>query len=247
MIIFGLSDPGKVRELNEDAILYSFFPTGECAAVLADGLGGRSAGEIASDMATRKFLDYIKDGLAQQYPDIYSLASHAINYANYCVFKKARSAPEFNGMCTTFVAVIVRGNEAAVISVGDSRCYWFADGKLQQITKDHSYVQDLIDRGELLAENALHHPKKNLITRALGVGCSVESDVYRLDLFEGDKILICSDGLTNTVSDSEIAGILCSYDPREAVEQMITCALRRSAPDNVSAVVIQFDGKEGKT
>ena len=136
--------------------------------------------------------------------------------------------------------LIIRENDAVVVNIGDSRCYWLANGQIQQVTRDHSHVQDLVETGAITALEARSHPHRNLITRAVGVGRRIRSDIFRLDLHAGDRLLLCSDGLSNLVEETEIADVL----RREtyglaACRELLNLALGRGAPDNVTCVLLE--------
>ena len=144
------------------------------------------------------------------------------------------------GMGTTLVAAVVNGTDTAVVNVGDSRCYWLAEGQLLQVTRDHSWVQELVDQGEISADEARSHPRRNLITRALGLQRRSRSDIYRLDFQENDSLLLCSDGLSNLVTEQEMTSVLAEEEDIQAsCGRLLELALQRGAPDNVTVLILR--------
>ena len=143
-------------------------------------------------------------------------------------------------MGTTLVALMVRKSEAVLVNVGDSRGYWFAEGHIQQVTRDHSHVQELVDRGIITQGEARSHPRRNLITRAVGLERRIVTDIFRLDLRPGDRVLLCSDGLSNLVSEAELSAALAEeQDLPTCCQTLLAMALERGAPDNVTIVILE--------
>lgn len=233
------TDPGCVRELNEDAyhVAQEDDASGESCllAVVCDGMGGHAAGEIASRIAVETIA---REGRA--FADPVESLRRSIAMANRAILVASAMKREFAGMGTTVVAVIIRGGMAWCAHVGDSRCYLQRNGQLFLMTEDHSAVMDLVRRGELTATEARHHPDKNVISRALGVRREVDATVWPrpFRLQEGDQFLLCSDGLYDVVEDDEICSILTGAAPEAACQQLIAAARARGAPDNVTAVII---------
>ena len=201
MKLFGKTDIGLVRETNQDAFLFGSFDDGNCWAVVCDGMGGVSGGQVASEICVEKVSEAIKRSYRKgiTVSSAKNLLTTAINAANSAVFKEAQENIELKGMGTTVVAVLVLGSIAVIAHVGDSRAYLIND-EINQITKDHSFVQLLIDTGKITEEEAKVHPDRNVITRAVGVSSEVDIDVEIIPINQGQKILICTDGLYEYIS-----------------------------------------------
>jgi protein phosphatase len=209
--------------------------------VICDGMGGAKAGNIASGIATEGFMDFVKNGLAAalETKELSTLLKNAASYANNMVYEVANSEPDCLGMGTTLVGAVIAGETAFVINVGDSRAYLIRSEGIKQISKDHSLVEDMIDRGDLTREEAGKHPDKNLITRALGVESTVSGDVFEYKLKKGDLILLCSDGLTNLVDDQTIFEYASRPDKSACCQSLIELTLKRGAPDNVTVLILE--------
>ncbi|MBV8303258.1 MAG: Stp1/IreP family PP2C-type Ser/Thr phosphatase [Acidimicrobiia bacterium] len=227
----GATDVGLVRAHNEDNYLAD-----ERLFAVADGVGGHKAGEVASQTAVdtlrREFRELTTDGLVG-----------AVKTANRTVWDLAEANPEQRGMGTTLtaVALVDEGGEErlAVVNVGDSRAYLLQHGELEQLTEDHSLVEQLVREGQLTPEEAQVHPQRSIITRALGLDPEVEVDSWQLTPYRGDRFLLCSDGLTNEVSDDEIASTLRTVsEPEEAARQLVQEARNHGGSDNITCVVV---------
>ena len=242
MKAFGITDKGSVRWNNQDAFRFQLLSEGKTAvAVLCDGMGGASSGEIASALATEAYSAYVTEALKdRQDRSLTDIGREAAAFANVQVYDRAIRDEACRGMGTTLVSVLSEENETAVINIGDSRCYWIADGLIQQITRDHSFVQDMVDKGLLTEGEARSHPRKNLITRAVGTDRGTRSDVFRIDLQSGDRLLLCSDGLSNVLPEAEIlATVQENAEPEAACRALLHLALERGAPDNVTVLLLQ--------
>ena len=242
MTIFGLTDKGMVRAVNQDAYRVLDLPEqGAAVMVLCDGMGGEKAGEVASALAVDAFVEYARQRFAEPEPPLsVDVAREAAAWANLQVYDRSVRDDACRGMGTTLVAAVITREDAVIVNVGDSRCYWLAEGQLQQVTRDHSLVQEMVDQGMIDREEARSHPRKNLITRALGLERRIRSDVFRIDLRGGDMLLLCSDGLSNQVTEREIAGVLLKEpDEKSAAEKLVSLALERGAPDNVTVLVLR--------
>ncbi|MBR4057227.1 MAG: Stp1/IreP family PP2C-type Ser/Thr phosphatase [Oscillospiraceae bacterium] len=241
--LFAKTDVGKVRKENQDAWrAYSDPELGEFALVVCDGMGGANAGSTASTLAAESFLAHIRsclDAPERAAPD--KILRDAVAYANACVYDRAFQDAECHGMGTTLVAALIMGTTAAVVNVGDSRAYLLkGGGELACITNDHSYVAEMVRRGLLTREEARTHPKRNIITRALGAELYVECDVFPITPEQGDALMLCSDGLTNEVREAELAQLMAQApDAENCCTSLIELALDRGAPDNVTAAVIR--------
>lgn len=238
MNFFGLSNKGKVRGNNED---YFHIPQSENDIklfVVADGMGGENAGEVASCLAVSSIALHVLSNY-QEINDIPLLLRQAINSANKTVYQTAKSDKNYNHMGTTVVCAIIKDNVVYVANVGDSRCYIVNENNLQQISIDHSFVQEMIDKGLLSVDEAKNHPNKNLITRAIGVDRFVDTDVFIKPFNKGDKLLLATDGLTGMIDKEKISSIINSEnDCKLAVEKLIDSANEAGGKDNITAVLI---------
>ncbi len=226
---------GQVREINQDRALV----TGTLGAV-ADGMGGHVGGEKAAALAIAE-LSGVRGAISEQ-----RLVDVA-QAANRRVFE-ASQAPELRGMGTTLVVASFDPNSGVVTiaNIGDSRGYLYRGGEIEQITLDHSLVEELLRQGRLSEDEARNHPQRNMVTRALGIGPEIEVDVFRLTVEPGDRILLCSDGLSNEVDDDEVATVLDEVtDPREAAQQLVDRAVRHGGRDNVTVVILALDTDGG--
>jgi len=224
------SDVGLVRKGNEDSGF-----AGPRLLVVADGMGGHAAGELASAaaVATLAELEESDPSADEVLPGL----STAVESAGLSIGRIVAENPEFAGMGTTVTALYWQGEQVAVVHVGDSRAYVLRDDELSQITHDHTYVQTLVDAGRLTAEEAAHHPRRSLLMRAIDGVQPVEADLSIREARAGDRYLLCSDGLTGVVSDEELAAILSEGEPTGTVITLVELALSRGAPDNVTVVV----------
>ena len=229
-----ISDKGKKRMLNEDYADY--YVTDEYELfVLADGMGGHNAGEVASKLAADTILEYIKENWNTFKED--NILLRAIKVANKKVFDLSNINEELRGMGTTVAACLITDSKTYVANVGDSACFILTDGELTKITKDHSLVQELLDSGTITEDEALTHPRKNIITRAIGAYEDVEVDIFKLPNIKESKYILCSDGLLNEVTKDEIQHILKIYDNEEAAKQLVILANEREGRDNITVLV----------
>ena len=226
------SDKGQVRDGNEDA--YVVDPRLQLFAV-ADGMGGHRAGEVASATALEALRAAVASGITIR---------DAVAAANRAVFSKAADDAELQGMGTTLTALIPQESGVTIGHVGDSRAYLLRDGELRQLTLDHSLVEEMVREGRLTHEQAAIHPQRSIITRALGVEATVEVDVYTLMLAPGDRLLLCSDGLTGMVQSTEIAAILRrESDPTRAANALVDAANAAGGEDNITTIVVDAEGE----
>jgi serine/threonine protein phosphatase PrpC len=244
--IVGLTDPGRMRSQNEDSIATD---PKIGIAVLADGMGGHQAGEVASRMAVDVVTHHLSDVLSRHLasssaengtPIEIHAVEEAIRFANTAIFEMARARPECAGMGSTIVVIVFFGNRFCVGHVGDSRLYRLRDGTFEQLTQDHSVIQELVTRGLLTHDEARQSIGKNLVTRALGVEATVTADIAAKTLQERDVYLLCSDGLNDVVSDAEIQQIVERDidDLNAAARKLIAIANERGGPDNISVILI---------
>lgn len=243
MEVFGQTDVGCLRVVNQDAFAVRVFSDELAAAVVCDGMGGAKSGEIASEVALGSFVSDMEDALGTgKLPiGIEDIMAAAVAKAGDAVIERAVSDPECEGMGTTLVAAVIIGNDAVIANVGDSRAYHISDGSILRVTRDHSVVEDMVARGEITFEQARHHPSRNLITRALGSKHGDDADVFPLGVMRGDYIVLCSDGLSNLLHSDEILALTLMGDTLEAAcELLISEAISRGAPDNVTVAVIKI-------
>ncbi len=251
MRAWSLTDQGRVRKQNQDACSYLQFELGDgtqvLAAVVCDGMGGAKAGNIASEMAVETFMKELQtDFYASSVTDVQLLC--AVKKANRVIYEKARSDTDYEGMGTTLVAAVTDGSRVTVANVGDSRCYLIREGSILQLTKDHSVVEDMVDRGEIERADAWKHPRRNYITRALGAEEQVECDLFFRELEPGDVLLLCSDGLSGVVNAQELLfEVVYGGELDTAAERMVNIALERGAPDNVTALILTADDPQPET
>ncbi len=234
MKAYGVTDIGKARKLNED--FYYLPEASERFAAVADGMGGHAAGEVASLLAISSLASCLRR--SQAGGD--SRMRAAFEAANESVYFEAAKDISRDGMGTTLTAIWINGNVCCLGHVGDSRAYRLRDGKLEQMSQDHSYVEELVRSGVITREQARTHPKRNLITRCIGVFKEIDPQILRLDWKEADVWLLCSDGLVNYVSDSEIEAQLLRDDIKlnEKLVALKDLALERGGADNVTLVAL---------
>lgn len=233
-----ITDIGKERKINEDSFA-NYFSSKFALFLVADGLGGHKAGEVASKMAVQEIQNYVIEHKTD--PDYATVLLDAINNANHKIFSYQTTCEDCSSMGTTIVACLLSGENAWIAHVGDSRAYLQRDGELKQITKDHSLVQNLVDRGILSADDAKTYPDKNAVTRALGIDDDVKVDIDYYPLVEGDILLIATDGLTNMVDDDAISSVLQrSISTREKVDTLLHLALTNGGYDNITISAFQY-------
>jgi len=246
MELWGITDSGKVRKYNQD-VFKTFSNEDKDIAVLVvcDGMGGANAGDVASELAADAFMDYMRKNieginLEFSFSEIADMMTNAVVVANSTVFVKSQQDEEHTGMGTTLTAAVSASCGEVVVNVGDSRLYHVTNSKITQVTRDHSVVEDMIERGEITRSQARWHSSRNLITRALGTGMYEPPDIFFFRMNKGESIILCSDGLTDVVLDSEIQfELLRSATVREICESLVDKALERGAPDNVTAVILR--------
>lgn len=239
MKTFSMTDVGKVREMNQDYVFTSETAVGKLPNLflVADGVGGHKAGEYASRAAVETIVQSIMESETKQ---PVSLLKKAITQANQKLLRESITDIEKEGMGTTIVAATLIGNKLIAANVGDSRLYLINEKSITQITRDHSYVEELVRSGRLKRTDARNHPYKNRITRAVGVQPELDIDFFEVELQEQDIILMCTDGLTNMVEDADIKRIVLSQ--RDAVEKTLTLireANRNGGKDNISVLLIE--------
>lgn len=243
MKAFGITDRGAVRKENQDCFRIDVPSDGSTVcAVLCDGMGGAQAGSVASAMAAEAFMFHAANSLdsCSSGADMKNILSEAVNYANIKVYDRSFSDFSCMGMGSTLVGVLMNAKRCFVANVGDSRAYLIAKGQIQQISQDHSLVNELLAKGRISPEEARQHPKRNVITRAIGVEARVRCDIFDVKPIEGSRILLCSDGLSNLADDEELLAVSeANEDIETAAEKLLELALGRGAPDNVTVLLCQ--------
>ena len=240
MEVFSKTDIGLVRKENQDSSAYGIISSDCVWAVICDGMGGARGGKTASSIAVNSITEHINSKFNEDMSsdEISDLLVSAVNDANLSVYKAAIDDPELAGMGTTCELMLVRGDVAYIAHVGDSRAYSVRDGKILQITEDHSLVQEMVRRGEITPDQAMRHPNKNLITRALGVASDVHIDYIEAEFNAGDTLLICSDGLSNFVSKADIVRTVSENRGDLMIDTLVEIAKRHGGHDNITVTVI---------
>ena len=239
MRVFARSDIGKERTKNEDHYYVSDNPKLKLF-IVADGMGGYNGGEVASEIAVNSVKEYITgnfDKFKNSKEDIKIMIKNAIEYANSAIYERAKRVKDLKGMGTTIDVCLIYYNTMYVGHVGDSRVYRIRKKFLRKITKDHSYVQQLIEDGTITKEEAYTHPKKNMLTKALGCEGDVEPSIYVKTFIKDDIVLMCSDGLTNLIKENEIYEIV-KENPIKATDRLIAKANENGGLDNITVVII---------
>ena len=235
---FSITDVGMIRKINQDYVYTSEKPMGNLPNLflVADGMGGHKAGDYASRCTVETICEMVEKSLEKEPA---AILQKAIEAANEQVYQMAKTDEQYEGMGTTIVAATLLGNSLQVANVGDSRLY-IVGNTIKQITRDHSWVADMVRLGEMDQDMAKNHAKKNIITRAVGASRNVEIDFFTVDLAEGESVLMCSDGLTNMLEDEEIRMIMQSQrDVVEKVQALVEEANKHGGMDNISVVLIE--------
>ena len=240
---WALTDRGCVRSQNQDTYKTAQLDKNTLLCVVCDGMGGAKSGNVASQMAAEVFIEEVQRswmaGMTKERTS--QVMQAAVRLANTTVFDQSRQFEEFQGMGTTLVAALIQGKLATVVNVGDSRAYKVDRDGIRQITKDHSMVQLMVDRGELTPEMAKTYPGKNLITRAVGTESTVVTDVFQLEVEKDDCLLLCSDGMSNMMDDQEILfEVVHGVNKEGCCQRLLDIAMGRGAPDNVTSVLIMI-------
>lgn len=245
MKFYAITDIGRKRELNEDYIYTSGQSIGALPNlfIVADGMGGHKAGDYASMHTVDRFVEVIRE-LGEEH-GVQDAINEAVTAANAYIYQRSRENSNLSGMGTTLVLASCIGNEAIVANIGDSRLYLVNDA-MTQITRDHSLVEEMVTLGGIDREMARNHPDKNIITRAVGVKEKVAADFFEVDLTKGDKLLLCSDGLTNMLRDEEIYQIIQdNKELEQAAKALVDAANENGGRDNIAVVLVEpFGGQE---
>ena len=241
MQYWGLTDPGCVRPQNQDSFAMEQLDRNTVLCVVCDGMGGAKSGNIASTLAVDVFVQEVRRTwtASMNQEKVNQMLHSAVKLANFTVYDQSRQFEEFDGMGTTLVAVLVHNRHVTVAHVGDSRAYRVNGDGIWQMTRDHSLVQMMVERGELTQEMAKSYPGKNFITRAIGTEPIVLCDIANLELSKGEYLVLCSDGLSNVLDDQEILfEVVHGVDKRDCCQRLLDIAKHRGAPDNVTSVLI---------
>ena len=234
-----MTDVGRVRKVNQDYVYASDTPVGNLPNlyIVADGMGGHKAGDLASSYAVQTIVEAISRSVETR-PAL--ILQKAIRYANYRLYEKSEEREEYHGMGTTLVVLTVYKDEALAANIGDSRLYEISQKQIRQISEDHSLVAELVRKGELSATEARRHPDKNIITRAIGGYDTVEAEMFSVDLKPNDCILMCTDGLSNMVEDADILKIVKSApDIETAAKNLVAAANANGGKDNITVMIIE--------
>lgn len=238
MLFYAKTDPGRVRDHNEDYVFASDAPLGDLPNlyIVADGMGGHNAGEHASEIAVKTVVSKLRDLKGD---DVKQSLRLAISAANEAVIMGAIEDPTKQGMGTTLVVCVVGRDEVTVANVGDSRAYIVRNGRLERVTHDHSVIEEMIRAGTLSKSAAAYHPDKHKITRAIGAEDTVKPDIFTVPVEDLDAVLLCTDGLTNMVEDDEIEEVLTSgRKVKQQAEELLNRANDYGGRDNITLLVI---------
>ncbi len=243
MQVQALTDIGKKRNVNQDYVFESMRPVGAFPNlfILADGMGGHKGGDFASKYLTETIVGFVSKSKSA---DVVKVLRNAMDLANALILEKSHSDEALRGMGSTLVAGVICDDILIVANVGDSRLYVIRDG-ITQVTRDHSYVEELVESGRISRDSEEYYKKKNIITRAVGIDESVTADFFEVELMEGDHILICSDGLTNMVDDDTIHAIISGHGSLQyKASTLIDTANANGGNDNIAVILIKYD-KDG--
>lgn len=243
MQLWGMTDAGNLRRQNQDAYALVSLGRDRALMVVCDGMGGAKSGNIASNMAIDVFVSEIRRSqkLAVSTERAEKILRAALELANKAVFEQSQLGDEYSGMGTTLVAALIMKNTAVIINVGDSRAYHFSPTGVKLVTRDHSIVEMMVQRGELTREQAKSYPGKNLITRAVGTEAEITADVFVQELKRDDCLLLCSDGLSNEMADQEMLfEVAHGVRKSDCCQRLLNIAKNRGAPDNVTVTLAAF-------
>ncbi|WP_240941548.1 Stp1/IreP family PP2C-type Ser/Thr phosphatase [Paenibacillus sp. HB172176] len=244
MLTANRSNIGRVRQVNEDESWVGQLDNGVTLAIVADGMGGHQAGDVASSLAVSSFRQALEKNAGKSNLSVEEcrmMIRQAISEANEAIYALASKNESYHNMGTTIVAALIHDAHAVIGHVGDSRAYKVAGGGMELLTADHSLVNELVKSGQLSLEEALHHPRRNVLTRAIGTDSQVSIDVQTMEWSSGDVLLLCSDGLTNMVSEEQMLTTVSSgeMDLEAKADHLIQLALEAGGDDNVTLVLLQ--------
>lgn len=238
MNAYAITDVGRQRNMNQDYVYSTAKPVGNLPnlCIVADGMGGHKAGDLASKFSVNTFIDCVSNSKSSK---PIAIISDAIQYTNEKLLELAATSPDYSGMGTTFVVLTIYGKSAYIANIGDSRLY-VMEREFRQVTRDHSLVEEMVQLGTINRNEARTHEQKNVITRAMGGMENVMADFFEVELEENSQILMCSDGLTNMVPDSDIEKIMSSnMDISKKAETLVEMANNNGGKDNISVIVIE--------
>lgn len=238
--VYAESDIGNVRAENQDNFAYGNISESITWALVCDGMGGGKAGKVASSLLVEYIREIMKNlnRNSEELKDIPKFLYNSINNANLYIFNKSRENEDYNGMGTTVVLAIVSSEKIYTLHVGDSRAYLIKNKKIDQITVDHSIVQEMVDMGEITLQEAMFHPRKNIITKAIGIKETVEPDFSEKPFENGSILLMCTDGLTNHLDNEEILNISLGSENEEIVKKLISGAKTLGGKDNITVLAV---------
>ena len=242
MKLYSKTDIGKKRYSNQDAVAGKVISDVLAWTVVCDGMGGSNGGDIASKIAVTRIseiIEKINQVIAED--DVLSIMKDAVRSANRIIFEKAENDEILHGMGTTVVLAVVFKSNLYVLHAGDSRAYILTDSGIQQISVDHSVVQEMVDSGEITSKEARHHLQKNIITRALGIGSTIKLDCNIINLKNNDVVLICTDGLSNHLEDNEIYKIFQKHNLEDVAKALIDKCNSRGGNDNITVSLIKYE------
>lgn len=240
MNTYSITDVGRVRSMNQDRYSNYFHPRFSLL-LLADGMGGHNAGEVAASIAIEACRTYFMNDKGRD--DYETLLTEAVQAANLAVYEKGEEVTEYAHMGTTICAAVICQHQLSIAHVGDSRIYLFREGKLLQLTQDHSLVADMVRQGLLTPEEALVHPDRNTLTRAVGTDETIAVDTRTISLYAGDRILLCSDGLTKMMDIESMEAILAEEGTvREVAEKLVNTANDNGGADNITLTLYDIGG-----
>ncbi len=230
------------RAKNEDSCYIPKSDNSAQIVIVADGMGGHNAGDVASSIAVKEIVAYFDEIIKKHSVEIDII--NAIGIANDKIYSLSKSIDSYRGMGTTVTMAVLNVNEAYIANVGDSRTYFFNGKYIKQVTKDHSFVQMLIDSGEITKDMAKNHPRRNIITRAIGTSSNEETDIFLCRWQKGDKLLLCSDGLSGAISESDMESILSkSISLKEMCDELVDVAYNNGSTDNITVVIVENSKK----
>lgn len=242
MKIFSNTNIGLIRTSNQDAFEFEVLGDNCGWSVVCDGMGGANGGNVASEIAVSTAKQILSEKMNESLntDELIELSLQCINEANTNVFAKAFDTPALKGMGTTMIVTLINGDNVCVAHVGDSRVYIYNDGKVTQVTQDHSYVQELINRGEITKEAARVHPHRNIITRSVGIHSKVEIDTTLVEPVKDDLMILCSDGLSSYLTEKDFEKIIKENKVEDLCDTLIEYALKSGGADNVTVSVINI-------
>lgn len=240
MKLYSQSDIGLIRNSNQDYCLTGYFSDGAAWAIVCDGMGGANGGSTASHVATESIAETLTTGYREDMTghEICDLMKLAVDCANKAVYEMSMHVAGLEGMGTTVVCVVAKDDRLHVVHAGDSRAYLFAGDSIRQITTDHSIVQELVTAGQLTKEEARTHPNRNLITRALGTEPKLMTDYNTVEFKDGAKVIVCTDGMSNYITDESLLDFIRSNDCEKLTEKLIEKAKELGGSDNITVAII---------